>query len=157
MSELLASSVLETIVRTSIVAIASSAAAIAATGSLAADVSPGLWEIALESRVAASPEFAPAPFRLTQCLSAEDAREPGRLLGQIANPGAAGCTYSERRYSGDSFSFTLQCTGSYAIVSRGMVSFTSDTMNGSINATANIAGTSVEMQNKVSARRVGGC
>src|SRR5271156_2708516 len=143
--------------RTWIVAIASSAAALAASGSLAADISPGLWEISMESRVASSPEYAPAPVSLKQCLTAEDAREPGRLLGQIANPGATGCKYSERTYSGNSLSFTVQCTGNFAIVSRGNVMFTPDTMNGDITATANLNGSSVEMQNKISARRIGPC
>jgi hypothetical protein len=140
-----------------IIVVASLAAAIPAAGSFAADISPGLWEIKMESRVASDPGFAPAPFSLSQCVTADDARDPGRLLGQIANPGATGCAYSERSYLGNTFSFTVRCTGAFAIVSRGQVEFTPDTMNGSINATAHVSGARVEMQNKVSARRVGGC
>ena len=143
--------------RASIIAIASSAAAIAAAGSFAADVSPGLWEITMQTRVASTPGFAPAPFNLKQCLTAEDAREPGRLLGQLASPGASGCAYTERSYSGNSLSFTMQCAGSFAIASRGRIAFTPDTMDGSITATANVGGSSVETQNKVSARRIGAC
>jgi hypothetical protein len=140
-----------------IIAMTSFAAAIAAPGSFAADISPGLWDISMETRVAATPGFAPAPFHLTQCLAAADERNPGRLLSQIANPGASGCTYGERSYSGNSLSFTMQCAGSFAITSRGQVTFTADTMDGSITATANVGGTSVETQNKVSAHRVGAC
>jgi hypothetical protein len=136
---------------------ASSAALAAASMSRAADLSPGLWEITMETRVAATPGFAPPPFRITQCFSAEDTRDPARLLGQIANPGAAGCTYSKRDYSGNSLSFAMECAGTFAIVSTGQVSFSTDTMEGSITATANVGGTSVETQSKMSARRVGGC
>ena len=143
--------------RTLLIAIASSAAALAASGSIAADISPGLWEITMETRVAANPGFAPAPFRMTQCLSAEDARDPARLLGQIANSGASGCSYSDRNYLGNTLTFTLQCAGSYGIASRGQVAFTADTMDGSITATADLGGSSVETQNRVSARRIGGC
>ncbi|HUN68154.1 MAG TPA: DUF3617 family protein [Burkholderiales bacterium] len=143
--------------RTLIVAIASSAAVIAVAGAFAADVSPGLWEFTMETRVPSEPGFAPAPFQMTQCLSAQDAREPGRLLAQIANPGATGCDYADRKYSGNSFSFTLQCAGAYGIASRGQVSFTSDTMDGNIDATANVGGSRVEMQNRISARRIGAC
>jgi hypothetical protein len=143
--------------RSLIIAMASSAAAVAAPGSLAADVSPGLWEITMETRVAAAPGFTPAPYRLTQCLSAEDARDPGRVLGQIANPGASGCAYTGRDYSGNSLSFTLQCSGAFAIQSRGQVAFTANSMDGSIAATADVGGASVETQNKVSARRIGDC
>lgn len=143
--------------RTAIVAISSFAAAIAATAVFAADVSPGLWEISMETRVASDPGFTPALFRATQCLTAEDARDPARLLGELANPGATGCEYSDRKYSGNSFSFTLRCAGSYGIASRGQVAFTADTMNGTIAATANVGGRSVEMQNRISARRIGDC
>jgi len=143
--------------RSLIVAIASSAALVAAPMSRAADLSPGLWEITMETRVAATPGFAPAPFKMTQCFTAEDTRDPARLLGQIANPCATGCTYSKRDYSGNSLSFTMECAGAFAIVSTGQVSFTADTMEGSIAATANMGGASVETQNRMSARRVGGC
>ncbi len=143
--------------RASIIAIASSVAAVAATWALAADVSPGLWEITMETRAASAPGFAPAPFHLTQCLTAEDARDPGRLLGQIANPGATDCTYTERTYSGNSLSFAMQCAGGFAIASRGQVAFSAETMEGSIAATANVGGTRVETQNKISAHRVGAC
>ena len=143
--------------RTWIVALAMSAAAVAATVSWAADISPGLWEITMEMRVAASPGFAPAPFQMRQCFTAEDTRDPARLMGQFANPGATGCIFSNRSYAGNSLSFTMQCSGTLAISSTGQVAFTADTMDGSLTATANVGGTSVETQNKVSARRVGGC
>ena len=58
--------------RKSILLIGATAAAIAATASRAADISPGLWEISMETRVAATPGFAPEPFKLTQCFTADD-------------------------------------------------------------------------------------
>ncbi len=140
-----------------IIAIASSVAALAVTWALAEDVSPGLWEITMETRVASDPGYAPAPIHLTQCLTAEDARDPSRLLGQIANPGATGCAYTERSYSGNSLSFTMRCTGSFAVASHGQVAFSADTMDGNIAARANVGGTTVETQNKISARRLGAC
>jgi len=143
--------------RTSILVIAATAAAIAATASHAADVSPGLWEISMETRVAATPGFAPEPFKLTQCFTADDVRDPARLLGQIANPGASGCTYGDRTYTGNSLTFTMQCSGTFAINSRGTVAFGASSMEGTINATANVGGSAVETQNKLSGRRIGGC
>ena len=110
------------------------------TPGLAADMSPGLWEITLESRVAAEPGFAPEPFRLRQCLTAADTRDPSALLGGMANPGASGCTYTRKAYVGDSFHFSMQCAGSLAIQSQGEVSFTANTMSGSISAIANVGG-----------------
>ena len=130
---------------------------LASSAALCADVSPGLWEITMETRVPADAGFAPQPYKITQCLSAQDAKDPGRLFAQFGNPGAKDCAYSERSYSGNTFSFAMRCSGSFAIRSNGRVSFTPDTMDGTITAFASIGDRDVETQNKVSARRVGGC
>ena len=127
------------------------------TNALADEMSPGLWEITLETRVAAQPAFAPEPFRLTQCLTAADTRDPSAVLGGVANPGAGDCVYVDKAYSGNSFRFSMQCAGSYAIQSQGEVSFSADTMSGTITSTANVGGEKAKLSNKVSARRLGGC
>jgi hypothetical protein len=127
------------------------------TPGLAADMAPGLWEITLETRVAAQPGFAPEPFRLQQCLTAADTRDPSALLGAMANPGVSGCTYTDKSYVGNTFRFSMQCAGSLAIQSQGEVSFTADTMSGNITAVAKIGGEKTEFSDKVSARRLGGC
>ncbi len=124
---------------------------------LAADLSPGLWEITLETRVAAQPGFTPEPFHLKQCLTAADARDPSALLGGIANPGASGCSYSDKSYSGSTFRFSMQCAGSFAIRSHGEVSFSADAMNGSVTSTADVGGEKTELSNRISGRRLGGC
>ena len=130
---------------------------IAAPLSQAADISPGLREISVESRVSESPGFTPPTSRMTKCFTAQDARDPSKMLGDVANTGATGCTYTERNYSGSTLTFAMQCAGDFAMVSRGTISFAADTMQGNITAKANVAGQNVEMQNKISARRVGGC
>ena len=124
---------------------------------LAADVSPGSWEITMETRVPAEPGFAPPPFQITQCLTDADARDPSRMLGGVSNPGASGCSYSDKSYSGNTFSFSMQCAGTYEIKASGRVSFTADTMQGMIDSTANVGGKPVQTQNKIAARRIGGC
>jgi hypothetical protein len=132
-------------------------AALPCTPALAADLSPGLWEITLETRVAAQPGFTPEPIRITQCLSAADAKDPSALLGGLANPGASGCTYTDKSYSGNTFRFSMQCAGSFAIQSQGEVSFSADAMNGTISANANVGGEKATLSNKISARRLRGC
>lgn len=127
------------------------------TTALAADVSPGSWEITLETRVPAEPDFAPPPFSLTQCLTEADSRDPSRVLGSASNPGATACNYTDQSYSGNTFTFSMQCTGSYAIKASGRVSFSADSMQGTIDSTANIGGKEVQQVNKISARRLGNC
>jgi hypothetical protein len=131
--------------------------AVFCVSSFAADMSPGMWEITLETRVANQPGFAPEPFRLKQCFTAADAHDPSALLGGMANPGAIGCTYSNKAYSDNAFRFSMQCAGSFALESQGEVTFTADTMSGSIAAVANVGGQKIELSNKVAARRLGGC
>ena len=124
---------------------------------MAADVSPGSWEITMQTRVAADPGFAPPPFSITQCLTAQDARDPSRVLGGVSNPGATSCTYTDKNFSGDTFTFSMQCAGTYAIKATGRVSVTADTMQGTIDSTANLGGKEVQQQSKISARRLGSC
>jgi hypothetical protein len=130
---------------------------LASTAALAADISPGSWEITMETRVPAEPGFAPPPFAITQCLTDADARDPSRVLGSVSNPGATGCNYTEKSYSGSTFSFAMQCTGTYAIKASGRVLFTPDTMQGNIDSTATVADKPVQTVNKISARRLGSC
>ena len=40
------------------------------TGAQAQDVSPGLWQLTIETRVSATPDFVPAPYTLNQCFTA---------------------------------------------------------------------------------------
>lgn len=123
---------------------------------LSQDLSPGLWQISLQAQSAAIP-MAMAPLQVSQCLTGEDATDPSKLLDTIASPGASGCTYSDKSYSGNKFHFAMECTGTLAIRATGDVSFTSTTLSGTIDTSAAVTGQPVEMKNSVSAQRVGDC
>ena len=97
------------------------------------------------------------PVTVNQCLTAADAKDPSKLLGSIASPGASGCSYTNRSYSGNTFSFAMTCSGTLGINATGSVSFTGTTMSGTINTSANINGEPVEMRNVVMAKRLGDC
>jgi len=124
---------------------------------MADDISPGSWQITMETRVPSEPGFTPPAFQLTQCLTADDARDPSRVLGGVSNPGATGCNYTDQSYSGNTFTFAMQCGGGYGIKASGRIAFSANSMDGTIASTANLAGKSVETQNKISARRLGSC
>lgn len=133
------------------------AASIAAPLTLAEDLTPGLWEITMESRVPTEAGWKPAPFTLKQCLSAGDAKDPTKLVGSIATPGASGCNFTEKSYSAGTFRFSLDCAGSFGLKTRGTVTFGASSFGGTITATGNLGGQVTEFQNQVSGRRVGGC
>ena len=126
-------------------------------GAQAADISPGLWAITMETRTSATPGFQPAPVTVNQCFTAADARDPSAILGGISNQGASGCQYTEKNYNGNTFRFTMQCSGSYALQTRGEISFDAQSMNGNITAKGNVGGVPTEFQNKISAKRAGNC
>jgi hypothetical protein len=117
-------------------------------------ISPGLWQISLQLNTDA---VAMLPVTMNQCLTAADAQDPSKLLGSISNPGASGCSYSNKSYTGNTFSFAMTCSGTLAIKAAGEVSFTATTMSGTINTNANINGQVVDMKNVVMAKRVGDC
>jgi hypothetical protein len=123
----------------------------------AQDISPGLWEITVNSLVAASPGFAPDPVKQTQCLSAQAARDPRRLFGELSAPGASGCSYGKSRITGNNLQFTMQCAGSLNLHASGDMSFAPESLSGTITSSANLGGQQVSMQSQVSGRRVGGC
>ena len=134
------------------------ALALATPCAFAQEVSPGLWEITMETRVPAEPGFRPPIATITQCITPQAAKDPGMLFSQIGNPGASNCRYQDRNYHpGGIFTFAMTCKGTYQIRSSGKVSFTKETMEGTVSAVATVDSKDVETQNKVSARRVGGC
>lgn len=131
--------------------------ATASNAVVAEDLLPGLWEISMESRVPAESGWTPAPFSLTQCLTASDAKEPSRMIGSLASAGASGCSYTEKSYSGSTFRFALNCSGAFNLKTSGSITFSANSFDGTIIATGNMSGQTAEFQNRVSARRVGGC
>ncbi len=118
---------------------------------------PGQWEITMESRVPQAGGWKPEPFTMSQCISTADAADPSRLIEGIAVPGATGCSYTERDYSGSTFRFALTCSGSYDLKASGEVNFGASSFEGNIDATGNIAGQSTTFTNRVSAKRTGEC
>lgn len=124
---------------------------------LADDIQPGLWEMSLETRIPAHPEYAPSAVTMKQCLTAQDAKDPSRVLGAAANPGATDCVYTDKRYAGSRFSFAMQCGGSLGIRAQGEISYSATSMEGSITSTATPQGQRIELENRLSAHRLGGC
>lgn len=134
------------------------ALALATPAAFGQDVAPGLWEIRMETRMPAGSGVQPPPAKITQCITADTAKDPGMLFTQMGNPGAQNCRFQDRNYhGGNTFTFAMTCRGTYQIRSSGKVAFTKETMEGTVSAVANIDNKDVETQNKLSARRVGNC
>lgn len=129
----------------------------AANAASAEDIQSGLWELTLETGVPASPDFSMPPTTVNQCLSDQDAQDPSRVLGGVANPGASDCTFSEKNYSGNTLHFRMQCAGMLAMETRGDVTYTATSMAGNLVTSANVLGEATELRSQISARRIGDC
>jgi hypothetical protein len=117
---------------------------------------PGLWQIGAQTQATGVP-LALAPMAIEHCLTADDAKDPSKLLGRLSSPGATGCAYTNSAYSGSNFHFAMECSGIFGIKATGDVAFTATTLSGAIDSTANINGQAVEMRSTLSAKRLGDC
>lgn len=130
------------------------------TGAVAEEIQPGLWRITLESRVAATPDWNPEPFQLTQCLTEQDAQRPERLLAGLSASGVSGCAFSNRHASARGLNFDLDCGGDPKITGHGEVEFTATRLEGFLNvrfAASADGAEPVAMQNRMQAVYLGHC
>jgi hypothetical protein len=121
------------------------------------DVAAGLWELSLEARVEAEPGFQPGPMSVNQCVTREDARDPGKLLGPIAAAGASDCHYLETSYVGETFRFTMQCAGTLDLKTTGEVTMSATMLHGLLTTSSTIEGRKVEFKSTLVGRRLGNC
>lgn len=122
----------------------------------AEDIRPGLWKIAMESTVAATPDWKPQPFEITQCLTEKDAQNPGPLLLGMSSPQANGCDFPSKQASDGKLSFEVSCGGSLGIKGHGQITYTATNMDGFIEVNLGEA-EKITMQNKVHATYIGDC
>ena len=121
------------------------------------DIAPGLWELSLEARVEAEPGFQPEPTKVNQCVTKDDATDPSRILGPIASAGATDCRYSEKSYVGDTFRFTMQCSGLLELRTTGEVTLSATLLRGLITTSSKLDGRKVEFKSTLVGRRLGDC
>jgi len=131
-------------------------AVMANCGQAAEDVRPGLWNISLESGVAASPDWKPQPFEAKQCLTEADAQNPDRLLLGMGSSGATGCDFQNRQYTGNTLTFDVSCAGTLGLKGHGQVIYTATALDGFLNVTMG-GEEKIEMQNKIHATYLGDC
>ncbi|MGQ0653735.1 MAG: DUF3617 domain-containing protein [Betaproteobacteria bacterium] len=120
-----------------------------------ADLEPGNWELTATTQVPGSDKpMTLAPT--TRCVTAEDAKDPSRLLGQSGRA----CEFSNRRDSGSALSFDVACKGQVPMKGSGSVRYGKDTFEGNLDLTAEgvvIGGQALVMKSRISGRRLGPC
>ena len=119
-------------------------------GGARADIQAGNWEMTVTATFEGMPG-AMAPITQTRCLTEEDARDPSRLVG------GAGCEFSNRRDTGSELSFNVACKGQVPMSGSGVVRYTSQTVDGSLELAADSGGQKIMTRSRVVGRRLGAC
>ena len=119
----------------------------------AAEPRPGMWNLSVTTS-ADGADGVFGPYTSSQCLTEEDVRNPEKLLAQN---GVNACTYSDRVYRDGNFSFSVQCGGTIPMSGSGRISYTADSLQGTMDIAADLQGLPVNTHSTVSGQRVGDC
>lgn len=113
----------------------------------------GLWDLSVSMSVAGGGPTM-GPFNRTQCFTQADTRNPEKLFAEIG----AECSYGDRHYQGNRFSFTIQCGGAIPMNGSGTVEFSGSHFQGEmlLNASIPSAGP-LETRSQVAGTRRGPC
>ena len=103
---------------------------------------PGRWEVTMQM---------PAQ-KVTQCVTAEQLKEPNSALPQGPNDPAS-CKVSDYKTSGNTVSWKMACSGREAMTGSGEMTFNGDTYVGLMKMTTSRG----DMAMKYSGKRLGDC
>ena len=126
---------------------------IAWCGMALSQVEPGNWELTVTAQMQGM-EKPIGPLSKTQCVTAADTQDPGRVLGT-----AGGCEFSNRRQNGDSYTFDIKCGGALPMSGTGRMRESASAFEGDLDLTVDsgASGSHLGMRTKVSGKRLGPC
>ena len=127
---------------------------IAWSGMAASQVQPGNWELTVTSQMQGMDKPI-GPLSKTQCFTEADTRDPGRVLGT-----GGSCQFSNRRESGDAYTFDVKCGGALPMGGTGRLRQGPDAFEGDLDLAVDSGaggGANLGMRTKVSGRRLGPC
>lgn len=138
------------------------ATSLAACGGESTVLEPGQWDMNLAVTKIEAPGLPqganvplPPPQTVSQCLTPEQARNPG---ADFAGGGQQGCTSDDYRMADGRISGTIQCnqqgTSMRATVSG---SYTRDSMGMTMNSQTQASGQNISTEVRVTGRRTGEC
>ena len=113
-----------------------------------ADVGAGQWDMEVTTTM---PGMGPTTAKQSQCITAEEAKEPGKLFG---NPGG-GCDFRNKRDDGSVYRFEIVCTGATPVTGSGEMRYSQDTMDGEIVLKMSGGPQPLETRSRIKAKRNG--
>ncbi|HET7365243.1 MAG TPA: DUF3617 family protein [Burkholderiales bacterium] len=121
------------------------------------NIEPGNWEFTVDVQAEGLGAFQPKPGPIvnTRCISAEQAANPAKVLG---DEGARGdCQFSNQRDTGSEFTFDVQCTGRIPVHGSGKMRYSAQTLDGDLDLNGDAQGMQFKTRSHVNARRIGPC
>ena len=118
----------------------------------AADIGEGNWEMEITMQMPGVPAAA-APMKQTQCLSADEARDPSKLFG---SPGV-GCQFTDKQDTGSSYRFNIVCSGPTQVSGTGQMNYSHDSLDGQIVLDMAQGDQKVQTRTSIKAHRTGPC
>lgn len=127
---------------------------IAWSGMALSQVQPGNWELTVTSQMQGMDKPI-GPLSKTQCFTEADTKDPGRVLGT-----GGSCQFSNRRESGDTYTFDVKCGGALPMSGSGRLRQSAGAFEGDLDLAVESGpggGGNLGMRTKVSGRRLGPC
>ena len=116
------------------------------TAFCAPNMQDGLWEITTTVEMKGMPAGMMKPMTHTSCLTQKDS-VPDK-------PAKSECKMSDMKYEGNTVSWTVTCPEA---VSKGKVTYSGSTFDGTTETTMNHHGEKTQVKNKMKGKRIGPC
>jgi hypothetical protein len=117
-----------------------------------ADIGEGNWDMEVMMQMPGAPAGGQA-MRQSQCLGAEEARDPSKLFG---SPGA-GCQFVDPKDTGSTYRFNIVCSGPTQVTGTGEMNYSHDNLDGQIVLDMAQGDQKIQTRTTIKARRTGPC
>ena len=115
-------------------------------------MAPGLWEVTMSMEMAGMPRGMP-PTKAQHCYRPSEVKD----LRKTLPPTQENCKLSDWKQLGNTVNWTMNCSGEAAMRLTGTMTYSGDRYTGVNQMTANRGGRTVNMTQKIDARRIGDC
>jgi uncharacterized protein DUF3617 len=127
--------------------------AVIATAASAAEIQPGLWEITTKMEMPGMPQSMPA-HTMRHCYTKKDVENGKSTVPQSEDKN---CQIKNYKVSGDTITWSMECTGEHAMTTDGTMTVGATTYTGTMKSKMKQDGKTVEMNQTMAAKRVGEC
>jgi hypothetical protein len=94
----------------------------------------GNWEIRAQMEIPGMPTKMPE-MQLTQCVTAEQSKNPTTLLSPSGNPGDPSCKVTDYKADGNTITWKMSCAAPQTMTGDGRMVVSGDTYTGTLNMT----------------------